>query len=54
MPPGCFLSVSELVRKPLQRKGIKTNTGQDVIVAAVGKLGYPDIAEKALQKGFAI
>lgn len=51
MPPGCFLSVSELVRNHFREKGIKTNTGQDVIVAAVGKLGYPDIAEKALQKG---
>lgn len=51
MPSGCFLSISEIVKKHFKDKGVKSNRGQEVPVVAVGKLGYPDIAEKALRDG---
>jgi len=51
MPPGCYLEVAEIVKTYFKDKGIRANTGLEVPVAAVGKLGYPDIAERALQRG---
>ncbi len=51
MPPACFAEVAALVKKFLVENNIKSNAGLDVPVAAVGKLGFPDIAERALQKG---
>lgn len=51
MPAGCFLEVSEIVKKHFKEKGILSNAGVPVPVVAVGKLGYPDIAEKALRDG---
>lgn len=51
MPPGCFLAVAKLVRDYFRENNIKTNTGLEVPVVAVGKLGYPDLAEKALREG---
>ena len=50
MPAGCFLEVSRIVRNYLDEKGIKSNAGMPVPVVAVGKLGYPDVAEKALRE----
>ena len=49
MPSGCFLDVSEIVKKEFAAKKVKSNLGVDVPVVAVGKLGYPDLAEKALR-----
>jgi 2-enoate reductase len=49
MPAGCFLDVSEIVKARFQSKKILSNAGLPVPVVAVGKLGYPDIAEKALR-----
>ena len=51
MPPGCYLPVARLVKERLAAEGIKSNAGLNVPVAAVGKLGYPDLAEKALRDG---
>ncbi len=51
MPAGCFLPVSELVKKRFAEKGIKSNAGVEVPIVAVGKLGYPDLAEQALREG---
>lgn len=51
MPPGCFTEVAALVKNFFRENKIKSNAGQDVPVVAVGKLGFPDIAERALQKG---
>ncbi len=51
MPPGCYLAVSSLVKKYFNEKEIITNAGLEVPVVAVGKLGYPDLAEQALQEG---
>lgn len=48
MKPGVFLHVSKLVKDYFAEHKIVSNKGLPVPVAAVGKLGYPDLAEKAL------
>ncbi|MFW5727730.1 MAG: FAD-dependent oxidoreductase [Spirochaetia bacterium] len=49
MAPGCYLEVAQLVKEHFAARGIKSNAGQEVPVVAVGKLGYPDLAEQALR-----
>lgn len=49
MAPGCYLDIAEIVKNYFVANGIKTNKGLEVPVVAVGKLGYPDLAEKALR-----
>lgn len=51
MPAGCFLDVAKVAKEYFAQKGIKSNAGVDIPIVAVGKLGYPDIAEKALRDG---
>ncbi len=51
MPAGCFLDMSRIAKEFFRRNNIKSNAGADVPVVAVGKLGYPDIAEKAIRDG---
>lgn len=51
MPAGCFLDMSRIAKEFFRRNNIKSNAGVDVPVVAVGKLGYPDIAEKAIRDG---
>lgn len=51
MPAGCFLDISKLAKDHFAQKGIKSNMGVEVPIVAVGKLGYPDLAEKALRDG---
>ncbi len=51
MPAGCFLDISRIAKEYFAKKGIQSNAGLEVPVVAVGKLGYPDIAEKALRDG---
>ena len=51
MPPGCYLPVAKIAKDYLVQQGIKSNAGLDVPVVAVGKLGYPDLAERALRDG---
>ncbi len=51
MPPGCFLSVARLVKQHFAAHGIQSNAGLEVPIVAVGKLGYPDLAEQALRDG---
>ena len=51
MPAGCFLPVSRIVKEHFARKGIRSNAGVEVPVVAVGKLGYPDVCERALRDG---
>ena len=48
MPPGCFLDVARAAREYLRGRGVTSNAGLDVPVAAVGKLGDPDVCEQAL------
>jgi 2-enoate reductase len=51
MPAGCFLDVAQKAKEFFKARGIKSNAGLEVPVVAVGKLGYPDLAEKALREG---
>lgn len=51
MAPGCFLEVSRIVKEHFASKKVVSNAGLPVPVVAVGKLGYPDLAEKALRDG---
>lgn len=51
MPAGCFVKVSQIVKEHFAKKKILSNAGVEVPVVAVGKLGYPDVAEKALRDG---
>jgi 2-enoate reductase len=51
MPPGCFLAVARLVKNFLAEQDLRSNAGLEVPVVAVGKLGYPDLAERALREG---
>lgn len=51
MPAGCFLDISRIAKDHFAAKGIKSNMGVEVPIVAVGKLGYPDLAEKALRDG---
>ncbi len=49
MPAGCFLDIADIVKKYFEENSIVSNKGLPVPVAGVGKLGYPDLAEKALR-----
>ncbi|WP_165845200.1 FAD-dependent oxidoreductase [Candidatus Cryosericum terrychapinii] len=51
MPSGCFLPVSRLVKEWFAREKVLSNAGLPVPIVAVGKLGYPDLAEQALRNG---
>ena len=51
MPAGCFLELSKVAKDHFAQKGIQSNLGVPVPIVAVGKLGYPDMAEQALQDG---
>lgn len=51
MPAGCFVPVAQAVRKRFAAAGVRSNAGLPVPVVAVGKLGYPDVAERALREG---
>ena len=51
MPPGCFLEVSQIVKEYFSENSIISNAGVEVPIVGVGKLGYPDLAERALRDG---
>ena len=51
MPAGCFVPVARAVRERFAADGARSNAGLPVPVVAVGKLGYPDVAERALREG---
>lgn len=51
MPAGCFVPVARAVRERFEQDRICSNAGLPVPVVAVGKLGYPDVAERALREG---
>lgn len=50
MPAGCYVGIAERTKKYFQEKNILSNAGKEVPVVAVGKLGYPDLAEKVLRE----
>lgn len=49
MPAGCFLEISKTVKDHFKKNAVMSNAGIEVPVVAVGKLGYPDVAERALR-----
>jgi len=51
MAPGCYLEVSRIVKERFAERKVLSNAGVPVPVVAVGKLGYPDLSEKALRDG---
>ena len=51
MPSGCYLEIARLVKNFFSDNQIQSNTGYPVPIVGVGKLGYPDLAEKALRDG---
>lgn len=51
MPAGCFLELSRIVKAHFAEKKVLSNLGVPVPVVAVGKLGYPDMAEQAIRDG---
>ncbi|MPM62160.1 Cinnamate reductase [bioreactor metagenome] len=51
VPSGCFLPVARLVKEYFAHEKVLSNAGLPVPVVAVGKLGYPDLAEQALRDG---
>ncbi len=50
MPPGCFLDIAKIAKDFFETNNIKSNAGLPVPVVAVGKLGYPDLAEQAIRE----
>ncbi len=50
MPPGCLLALARLLKEHFAQQGVRSNAGLEVPVVAVGKLGYPDLAERALRE----
>ncbi|MTI71726.1 MAG: FAD-dependent oxidoreductase [Firmicutes bacterium] len=50
MPSGCYLEISKIVKDYFRKEKIVSNKGLDIPIVAVGKLGYPDLAEKALKE----
>lgn len=51
MPAGCYLEVAQIVKTYFKEHNIKANSGLEVPIVGVGKLGYPDLAEQALRDG---
>jgi 2-enoate reductase len=51
MPAGCYRAVARLVKETFAHHNVISNAGLPVPVVAVGKLGYPDLAETALVEG---
>ncbi len=50
MPPGCFIDIAKIAKDFFRDNNIKSNKNLDIPVMAVGKLGYPDFAERALRE----
>ncbi len=52
MPAACFRELSKIVKDHFASHNILSNAGVPVPVVAVGKLGYPDVAERAIREGY--
>lgn len=50
MPPGCFRDVAAHVKEMFRRDEVLSLKKLPVPIVAVGKLGYPDLAEKVLRE----
>jgi len=51
MPPTCYLDAARIVKERFSERKVRSNAGLPVPVVAVGKLGFPDLAEAALRDG---
>lgn len=51
MPSACYTEVARCVKDFFEKNSVISNAGVPVPIVGVGKLGYPDIAEKALRDG---
>ena len=51
MPAGCFTDISKIAKEYFAEHKILSNAGREVPIVAVGKLGYPDLAEKSIRDG---
>jgi 2-enoate reductase len=51
MPPGLYLDLAKKTKDYFAQEKLISNAGVAVPVVAVGKLGYPDLAETALRDG---
>ena len=51
MPAGCFLDVAKCVKDHFAKRSVISNAGYEIPIVGVGKLGYPDVAERALRDG---
>ncbi len=49
MPSGCYLDIAKIAKDYFRANNILSNAGEIVPIVGVGKLGYPDLAEKALR-----
>lgn len=50
MPPGVYIEIANMVKTYFTKNNIKSNAGFEVPIIAVGKLGFPDLAENALRQ----
>ncbi|MFA5449591.1 MAG: FAD-dependent oxidoreductase [Clostridia bacterium] len=50
MPAGCYTEIAEIAKKYFKQQNILSNKGLEVPIVGVGKLGYPDLAEKVLRE----
>ena len=51
MPSGVYRNIAKIAKDYFVSNNIKTNAGKDVVIVAVGKLGYPDLAETVIENG---
>lgn len=50
MPPGLYLPLAQVAKDYFKSLRLLSNAGLPVPIVAVGKLGYPDLAERALRE----
>ena len=50
MPPALHLPTATMLKNYISENNLKSNAGFDIPVIAVGKLGFPDLAESALRE----
>ena len=51
MPSGCYCDIAQITKEYFKKNNILSNKGLEIPIVAVGKLGYPDLAEQALRDG---
>ena len=51
MPPAPYVPFAKRVKQYFAEHNVRSAAGHEMVVVAVGKLGYPDLAEQALRDG---